>query len=85
VKPPPNFTEGFKWKPFKAATIAYFNSLYSCKHHILLTYVIREHDEPILDVAFESNLEGLIMAMTPLLEGMEFEEDSGRVHDYLNT
>jgi hypothetical protein len=83
VKSSPNFVEGSKWKPFKAATISYFDSLYSCKHRIPLAYVIWEQDAPNQDAAYESNHERLIAIMP--LNGMEFEEDNGRVYDYLNS
>jgi hypothetical protein len=69
-----------KWKPFKAATIFYFNSMYSCKHRIPLAYAIREYEDPDTDMGYESKHEALIVTMP--LAGLEFEEDNGRVYDY---
>ncbi len=83
VKTLPNFTEGLKWKPFKAAMISYFNSIYSCKHWIPIAYVIREYEDPDPDMEYKSKHKALIATMS--LAGLEFKEDNGQVYDYLNS
>ncbi len=48
-----------------------------------MAYVIRDQEVPNQNAGYESNHKELI-ANTPL-NGLEFEEDNGKVYDYLNS
>jgi hypothetical protein len=82
VKPPADFKAGSKWKPFKEGAIAYFNSIRG-SHQIPLTYVIRDNPLPNPNQVYNSEHERLI-DITPL-QGIEYEDDNGRVFDFLKS
>ena len=82
VKPPAEFKAGTKWKAFKEGTIAYLNSIKGM-HNIPLAYIIRENAAPPPNQAYQSEHHRLI-AITPL-QGIEFEEDNGKVFDLLKS
>jgi hypothetical protein len=82
VKEPTEYKTGTKWKAYKEACIAYFNSIHT-KSHIPSAYVICEHEEPDPDEVYLSEHQHLI-AVTPLY-GMEYREDNGKVFDYLKS
>lgn len=82
VKPPGEFLQGSKWKPFKGGAIAYFNSIKG-RGLIPLAYVIRENEIPDPNQVYDSEHQRLI-AVTPLL-GIEFSEDNGKVFDHLKS
>jgi len=82
VKPPAEYKAGSKWKPFKEGAIAYFNSVKGF-HNIPLAYVIREQENPDPNAVYQTEHHRLI-SITPLM-GIEFEEDNGRVFDFLKS
>jgi hypothetical protein len=82
VKPPTEFKTGSKWKPFKVGAIAYFNSVKGF-HNIPLAYVIHEQENPDPNAIYQTEHHWLI-SVTPLL-GIEFEEDNGRIFDFLKS
>lgn len=82
VKPPGEFKKDTKWKNFKEGAIAYLNAVRG-KHDIPLAYVIREQDIPVPNQVYQSEHHRLI-SITPL-QGIEFEDDNGRVFDLLKS
>jgi hypothetical protein len=82
VKPPGEFKKDTKWKGFKEGAIAYLNAIKG-KYNIPLAYVIRENANPLPNQVFQSEHHRLI-AVTPL-QGIEYEEDNGRVFGLLKS
>jgi hypothetical protein len=82
VKPPGEFKKDTKWKSFKEGAIAYLNAVKG-KYDIPLTYVIRVDAIPQPNQDFQSEHHQLI-TITPL-QGIEYEEDNGRVFDLLKS
>jgi hypothetical protein len=82
VKPPSKYKKDTKWKNFKEGAIAYLNAIKG-KYDIPLAYVIREDEQPVSNQIFQSEHHRLI-AVIPL-QGIEFEEDNGRVFDLLKS
>jgi len=82
VKPPTEYKAGSKWRPFKEGAIAYFN-LVKGLHMIPLAYIIREQEIPDPQAVYQSEHHRLI-SITPLV-GIEFEEDNGKVFDFLKS
>jgi hypothetical protein len=82
VKPPTEYKAGSKWRPFKEGAIAYFNSVKGL-HMIPLAYIIREQEIPDPQVVYQSEHHRLI-SITPLVV-IEFEEDNGKVFDFLKS
>jgi hypothetical protein len=82
VKPPTEFKTGSKWKPFKEGAITYFNSVKGF-YNIPLAYVIREQENPDPNAIYQTEHHRLI-SVTPLV-GIEFEEDNGRIFDFLKS
>jgi hypothetical protein len=64
VKEPPEFKGNIKWKLWKESVISYFNSSLT-KDFIPLSYIIRENDDPIPGVMYESEHQRLV-AIAPL-------------------
>jgi hypothetical protein len=82
VTPPTKYKTGSKWKPFKEGTIAYINSVKGA-HNIPLAYVIREQEIPDPNAVYQTEHQRLI-SITPLV-GIEYEEDNGKVFDFLKS
>jgi len=82
VKLPAEYKMGIKWKPFKEGAIAYFSSVKGA-HSIPLAYVIREQEIPDLTVVYQTEYHRLLSIT--LLVGIEYEEDNGRVFDFLKS
>ena len=82
VKPPAEYKTGSKWKPFKEGAIAHFNSVKGT-HSIPLAYVIRDQEAPDPNAVYQTEHHWLI-SITPLI-GIEFEEDNGKVFDFLKS
>ena len=82
VKPPAEYKTGSKWKPFKEGAIAYFSSVKGA-HNIPLAYVIREQEIPDPNAVYQTEYHRLI-SITPLT-GIEYEDDNGRVFDFLKS
>jgi hypothetical protein len=82
VKAPTKFKTITKWKAFKDGTIAYFNSLKG-KHNIPLACIIQDSEIPQPNQAYQSEHHRLI-EITPL-NGIEYEEDNGKVFDLLKS
>lgn len=82
VKAPGEFKKETKWKAFKEGMIAYLNGLKG-KHDIPLAYIIRENANPQPNVVFQSEHLRLV-EITPL-NGIEYEDDNGRVFDILKS
>jgi hypothetical protein len=82
VKAPAEYKTGSKWKAFKEGAIAYLNGVKG-KHDIPLAYIIRDQEVPQPNQVFQSEHQRLI-AITPL-QGVEFEDDNGRVFDLLKS
>jgi hypothetical protein len=82
VKPPAEYKTGSKWKPFKEGAIAYFNSVKG-SHSIPLAYVIRDKEIPDPNAIYQTEHHRLISVMP--LAGIEYEEDNGKVFDFLKS
>ena len=82
VKAPAEYKTGSKWKAFKEGTIAYLNGVKG-RHDIPLAYIIREDAVPLPNQVYLSEHQRLI-AITPL-QGVEYEDDNGRVFDLLKS
>jgi hypothetical protein len=82
VTPPSEYKAGSKWKPFKEGAIAYFSSVKGV-HNIPLAYVIREQGIPDPNAVYQTEYHRLI-SITPLA-GIEYEDDNGRVFDFLKS
>jgi hypothetical protein len=82
IKSPAEYKVGSKWKAFKEGAIAYFNSVKGL-HLIPLAYVIREQEIPDPNMVCQSEHHRLI-SVTPQV-GIEFEEDNGKVFDFLKS
>jgi len=82
VKPPAKYKTDSKWKPFKEGAIAYFNSVKG-SHSIPLAYVIRDKEIPDPNAIYQTEHHRLI-SVTPLA-GIEYEEDNGKVFDFLKS
>jgi hypothetical protein len=77
VKAPAEYKTGSKWKAFKEG-----NGVKG-KHDIPLAYIIREAENPPPHQVYQLEHQQS-MAITPL-QGMEFEDDNGRVFDLLKS
>jgi len=82
VKAPGEYKRDTKWKAFKEGAIAYFNGIKG-NHNIPLAYVIREDENPQVNMVFQSEHHRMI-AITPLV-GAAFEDDNGKVFDLLKS
>jgi hypothetical protein len=82
VKAPAEYKAGSKWKAFKEGAIAYLNGVKG-RHDIPLAYIIRENEVPVPNQVYQSEHQRLI-AVTPL-QGVEFEDDNGRIFDLLKS
>jgi len=82
VKAPAEYKAGSKWKPFKEGAIAYFSSVKGA-HNIPLAYVIQDREIPDPTAVYQTEYHRLI-SITPLA-GIEYEDDNGRVFDFLKS
>jgi hypothetical protein len=82
VKAPAEYKTGSKWKPFREGVIAYLNSVKG-SHSIPLAYVICEREIPDPLAVYQSEHHRLISIMP--LNGIEYEEDNGKVFDLLKS
>jgi hypothetical protein len=82
VKAPAEYKTGSKWKAFKEGAIAYLNGVKG-RHDIPLAYIIREDAVPLPNQVYLSEHQRLIAIMP--LQGVEYEDDNGRVFDLLKS
>ncbi len=82
VKAPAEFKAGSKWKPFKEGCIAFFNTNLGMDR-VPFSYIIREDAAPGDPNIVYPNEHSRLISITPHA-GLEYENDNGRVFDYLN-
>jgi len=83
VKAPAEFKNRSKWKPFKEGCIAFFNTNLGMDR-FPFSYVIRPNQIPGDPNEIYPNEHSRLVAITPHT-GIEFENDNGRVFDYLKS
>jgi hypothetical protein len=81
VKAPVEFKAGSKWKPFKEGCIAFFNTNLGMDR-VPFSYIIREDAAPGDPNIVYPNEHSRLISITPHA-GLEYENDNGRVFDYL--
>jgi len=83
VKAPAEFKSGSKWKAFKEGCIAFFNTNLGMDR-VPFSYVIRPTEEPGDPNEVYPNEHSRLISITPHI-GLEYEDDNGRVFDYLKS